>query len=118
MLPVGGGPDGKSPVFVAKGSRVAYTVYAMHRRKDIFGEDADEFNPDRWETIRPGWAYLPFNGGPRVCPGQQYALTVVSYTVVRLLQTFEEIEDREPRPWNGKPHLTMCSLHGTKVCLR
>lgn len=118
ILPVGGGPDGKSPVFVAKGSRVAYTVYAMHRRKDIFGDDADEFNPDRWETVRPGWAYLPFNGGPRVCPGQQYALTVVSYTVVRILQTFEQIEDREPRPWHGKPHLTMCSMHGTKVCLR
>lgn len=53
-LPVGGGPDGKSPVFVKKGQSVNYTVYVMHRRKDLYGEDAEEFKPERWETLRPG----------------------------------------------------------------
>ena len=53
-LPVGGGPDGKSPVFVKKGQNINYTVYAMHRRKDIYGEDAEEFKPERWENLRPG----------------------------------------------------------------
>ncbi|MCJ1431228.1 hypothetical protein MMC27_000579, partial [Xylographa pallens] len=55
VLPVGGGLDGKSPIFVPKGRVVAWSVYAMHRRKDYFGEDADEFRPERWETLRPGW---------------------------------------------------------------
>ena len=32
-----------------------YSVYAMHRRKDFYGEDAEEFKPERWETLRPGW---------------------------------------------------------------
>jgi len=53
-LPVGGGPDGKSPVFVFKGQLVNYVPYVMHRRKDIYGEDADEFRPERWENLRPG----------------------------------------------------------------
>lgn len=97
---------------------VAYSVFGMHRRQDIYGPDADEFNPDRWEKLRPGWGYLPFNGGPRICVGQQYALTEAAYTVVRLMQNFSKIEDREPRPWNGRIHLTMSSLHGTKVVLR
>ncbi|KAB8070020.1 cytochrome P450 [Aspergillus leporis] len=117
ILPVGGGPDGKSPIFIPRGARVAYTVYAMHRREDIFGPDAEEFNPDRWHTIRPGWGYLPFNGGPRICAGQQYALTVAEYTIVRIVRTFTEIEDCGGREWNGKIRLTMCSLDGTKVRL-
>jgi cytochrome P450 len=68
-LPSGGGPDGKAPVFVRKGRRVVYQVYSMHRRTDIWGDDAMEFKPERWEAARPGFGYLPFNGGPRICPG-------------------------------------------------
>jgi cytochrome P450 len=72
FLPLGGGPDYKSPLFVAKGTSVGYSLYAMHRRKDIFGQDAEEFRPERWEgNLRPGWAYLPFNGGPRACLGRE-----------------------------------------------
>jgi cytochrome P450 len=52
-LPVGGGPDGKSPVFVKAGQSVNYQVYIMQRRKDLYGEDAEEFKPERWETFRP-----------------------------------------------------------------
>ena len=43
----------------------------MHRREDLYGSDAAEFRPERWETIRPGWEYLPFNGGPRICLGRK-----------------------------------------------
>jgi cytochrome P450 len=89
----------------------------MHRRRDIYGPDADEFRPERWEKLRPGWGYLPFNGGPRICVGQQFALTEAGYATVRLMQTFSGIEDREPRAWGAKQHLTMSSLWGTKVVL-
>jgi len=66
-LPLGGGPDGAAPIFVKKGGLVAWSVYAMHRRKDYFGEDAEEFRPERWlddsttgkKGLRPGWEYLP-----------------------------------------------------------
>lgn len=70
VLPLGGGPDEKSPLFVPKGTPVSYSVWTMHRRKDFFGEDADEFQPERWEKLRTGWEYLPFNGGPRICIGK------------------------------------------------
>jgi cytochrome P450 len=70
-LPRGGGPDGKSKVFVHKGQEVNYSVHVMHRRKDLWGEDADEFKPERWVGLKPGWEYLPFNGGPRICLGRK-----------------------------------------------
>ena len=62
VLPVGGGRDGRSPLFVQKGQVVSWSYHAMHRRKDIYGEDADEFGPERWQTLRPRWGYLPFAG--------------------------------------------------------
>ncbi|KAG9250648.1 cytochrome P450 [Emericellopsis atlantica] len=94
-LPVGGGPDGRSPVLVPAGTAVGYCVYAMHRRKDLYGEDADEFRPERWEgdnLKNIGWGYLPFNGGPRVCLGQEFALLEVSYTLARFVQLFPRME--------------------------
>ncbi|GLA70827.1 protein kinase alk2 [Aspergillus tubingensis] len=96
-LPLGGGPDGKAPVYVRKGELVSYSVYAMHRRTDLYGPDAHAFRPERWEeNSKRGWEYLPFNGGPRICLGQQYALTEASYTMVKLLQRYNRIENADP----------------------
>lgn len=64
-IPRGGGPDGLSPLFIPKGTEVNYCVYAMHRNKDLWGPDAEEFKPERWNGKKPGFEYLPFNGGPR-----------------------------------------------------
>ncbi|CAK1357084.1 Cytochrome P450 52A12 [Cercospora beticola] len=124
-LPVGGGPDGSAPLFIPKGEVVAWNVYAMHRRKDYYGQDAEEFKPERWlddpETgrkgLRPGWEYLPFNGGARICLGQQFALTEASYTTVRLCQAFSSLEGRDPEPWTEGLTLTCTSFNGTKVIL-
>ncbi|KAJ5131111.1 uncharacterized protein N7515_007150 [Penicillium bovifimosum] len=98
-LPLGGGADGKSPVYIKKDTTVGYSVYAMHRRTDLWGKDAAFFRPERWEeNAKHGWEYLPFNGGPRICLGQQYALTEASYTVVRLMQHFDTLENADPHP--------------------
>ena len=85
VLPVGGGDDGKSPVFVAKGQIVHWNLYTMHRRKDFYGEDAEDFKPERWldqgekKGLRVGWEYLPFNGGPRICIGRTCLTTASCY---------------------------------------
>ncbi|KIW08038.1 uncharacterized protein PV09_00982 [Verruconis gallopava] len=117
VLPRGGGIDGRSPVFVPKGHVVTYSTYAMHRDTRFFGKDAHEFRPERWETLRPGWEYLPFNGGPRICLGQQYALTEAGYVTCRLCQEFKNVESRDPGPWKEGLTLTLCSANGTKVSL-
>ncbi|KAI4623404.1 hypothetical protein J4E83_004798 [Alternaria metachromatica] len=117
VLPLGGGPDGQAPLFVPKGTTVGYSPYTMHRRHDLYGPDADEYKPERWETLRPGWEYLPFNGGPRICLGQQYALTEASYVTVRLVQEFKTMESRDPGPWREGLTLTLASMNGTQVGL-
>ncbi|KAF2092447.1 cytochrome P450 family protein [Rhizodiscina lignyota] len=95
-LPYGGGPDGSSPVYVKKGQEVTYSVYVMHRRREIWGSNADEFVPERWIGRKLGWEYLPFNGGPRVCLGQQFALTEAGYVITKILQRFDKIEKTDP----------------------
>jgi cytochrome P450 len=126
ILPIGGGPDGQSPLFVAKGQVVGWSVYAMHRRPEFYGPDAEEFRPERWlddpvsgvKGLRPGWEYLPFNGGARICLGQQFALTEASYTTVRLCQAFAGIESAdETDVWREKFTLTCVNLEGAKVVL-
>ncbi len=52
VLPRGGGPDGTAPLFVRKGTNFDLWIYAMQHRKDLWGEDADEFRPERWANYR------------------------------------------------------------------
>ena len=100
FLPAGGGPDLQAPVYVPKGVAVAYSVYAMHRRPDLYGLDADIFRPERWDEPMPllddpinaSWGYLPFNGGPRKCLGMDFGLTEAAYVVVRLIQRYPKMK--------------------------
>lgn len=127
-IPTGGGPNGDKPIYVRKGVQVEYSVYVIQRRKDFWGEDADEFRPDRWDGRKSGWEYLPFNGGPRICIGQQFALTEAGYVLVRLAQRFEEVvgvgnswesvESGGHGYFRTKLSLTGCPADGVKVRMK
>ena len=118
-LPRGGGPDGKSPILIPKGQNLLYSVYATHRNPKYYGKDADEFRPSRWlepEIRKVGWGFLPFNGGPRICLGQQFALTEASYIIVRLIQMFPNLSSFcEKYPPRKSSHLTMCHQDGVFI---
>jgi cytochrome P450 len=99
-LPHGAGPDGLSPIGILKDTPVGYTTLGMQRRPELYPSSwsADpslsplNYNPSRWYNWQPKpWTYIPFNGGPRICIGQQFALTEMGYTIVRMLQRFDRI---------------------------
>jgi len=103
-LPRGGGPDGKSPIAVLKDTPVLYSALLMHRRRDLYPDEGLGFpdpriwSPERWDVWQPKvWQLIPFSGGPRICIGQNFAVTEIGYTIVRLLQTYERIDDLNPR---------------------
>jgi cytochrome P450 monooxygenase len=96
ILPVGGGPDQKSPVFVARSTPVVLGTWSMNHAKDIWGDDVHEFKLDRWIGRKPLWEFVPFMGGPRICPAQQQVLTHAIYILVRLTQRFERLENCDP----------------------
>ncbi len=117
-LPVGGGLDGNSPIYIPAGTVFDTSWYALHRLPSIWGPDAETFNPDRWDTFKPkAWEYVPFGSGPRGCAGRLKALTEASYVIVRILQEFRQIESRDDRPWMGKVQLTAKNANGCIVAL-
>ncbi|EMD41297.1 hypothetical protein CERSUDRAFT_109895 [Gelatoporia subvermispora B] len=92
-------PSHKVPLHIPRGARINWLTLPLHRRKDLWGEDAEEFKPERWFdpqlaarlAERPSM-YIPFLQGPRVCPGKDFALQEATYMLARLLQRFSSIE--------------------------
>ncbi|PPQ87646.1 hypothetical protein CVT25_011484 [Psilocybe cyanescens] len=95
VLPAAG--PGQKPVYVPRGTTCVYAVINMQRRTDLWGPDALKFDPDRFLDERvqkylvPNpYIFCPFNAGPRICLGQQFAYHEASYYLVRLLQSFTD----------------------------
>ncbi|KAJ7168966.1 cytochrome P450 [Mycena filopes] len=86
------------PIYIPAGTRTPYATLLMHRRADLWGPDALKFDPDRFlderlhKYLTPNpFIFLPFNAGPRICLGQQFAYHEASFFLVRLLQSFARI---------------------------
>ncbi|KAJ6545157.1 cytochrome P450 [Mycena capillaripes] len=69
---------GEKPLYIPPNTMIPYSPIVMHRRKDFWGPDALEFDPERFIDQRlhkylvPNpFIFLPFNGGRRICLGQQ-----------------------------------------------
>jgi cytochrome P450 len=55
------------------GTRLAPSIYLIHRRPDLYPEPT-RFNPDRYRTFKPApHEWLPFGGGFRRCIGAAFA---------------------------------------------
>ncbi|KAI9642234.1 hypothetical protein NHQ30_009036 [Ciborinia camelliae] len=116
ILPTGGGSQGTSPIFMQKGQIVVTSFHALHMLAPCFQPDPYIFRPERWETVRPGWGYLPFGGGPRMCPGRNLALTETAYVLARMAQEWREVECKdEVLEWVEEMKMTATSKNGIKV---
>ncbi|KAI6122911.1 cytochrome P450 [Pisolithus croceorrhizus] len=125
------GANGGPPIYIPPNTQILFCVSFMHRRKDLWGPDADIFDPDRFLDERVKYLtsnpfiFVPFSAGPRICLGQQFAYNEMSFFLVRLLQTFssitlaEDFQTQPPKYDKGtgrnarekviiKPHFTMC----------
>jgi cytochrome P450 monooxygenase len=91
----------------------------MMHDPDLWGDDVEEFKPDRWIGRKPLWDFVPFWGGPRICPAQQQVLTHLVYLMVRLTQRFERLENCDPAlEYVEKITPSIESMNGVKVAFK
>ncbi|PBK75151.1 cytochrome P450 [Armillaria solidipes] len=93
--------DGKvlTEIPIPRGTYIFCSIAAYNRNKEIFGADADLYNPERWlkGTVKPSsdasigvYANLfTFIGGKRSCTGWRFALLEMHAFIVELVKSFE-----------------------------
>ncbi|KAI0363609.1 cytochrome P450 [Pilatotrama ljubarskyi] len=84
-------------IWVGKGTPIVIPILAINRDKSLWGDDAFEFKPERWDNLPeavssiPGiWANnLTFMGGQHACLGYRFSLNETKVAVFTLLRAFE-----------------------------
>ncbi|KAF3916147.1 hypothetical protein AA313_de0203751 [Arthrobotrys entomopaga] len=111
-------------------SVIVWCPYAYGRSKKIWGEDAYEFNPERWIEragdegegerlrVRSSAEYPVFNGGARSCLGKRMAEVMGVWVLSESLREweFEEVEKVGRR--RSRNSLTLPMEGGLKVRVR
>ncbi|EAU91561.1 hypothetical protein CC1G_02050 [Coprinopsis cinerea okayama7 len=93
------GPDGEltNKLPIPKGTKIILSIAAYNRNQEVFGEDAHEYNPERWlsdrekkgPTLGVYGNLLTFAGGIRTCIGWRFALYEVLSLTVEIISNFE-----------------------------
>ncbi|KAL0366862.1 UNVERIFIED_CONTAM: Beta-amyrin 28-monooxygenase [Sesamum radiatum] len=97
---------------IPKGWKTFWTVHSSHKNPEYFPEP-EKFDPSRFEGIGPPpYTFVPFGGGPRMCPGKEYArleVLVFMHNVVRRFKLEKVIPNEKivihasPTPVHGLP---------------
>ncbi|MGY2643317.1 bifunctional P-450/NADPH--P450 reductase [Bacillus inaquosorum] len=97
---------GKYPITTK--DRISVLIPQLHRDRDAWGEDAEEFRPERFEHQDqvPHHAYKPFGNGQRACIGMQFALHEATLVLGMVLKYFTLI-DHENYELDIKQTLTL-----------
>ncbi|TKR59290.1 hypothetical protein L596_028983 [Steinernema carpocapsae] len=85
---------GERGLLVEKGVNIRSNVLSVHLNKQVWGENANEFDPERFNPLneeaatRNPIAFQAFGSGPRTCIGMRFALLEEKIAVVQLLRNF------------------------------
>lgn len=118
---------------IPKGTQIILSAAALHKLKSVYGDDADEFKPERWmdpslfseeekESIKfvtpdMTWAYVPFLTGPRNCIGSKFATIETKILLYYLLINLEYA----PVPgfkFSKSPRVTMKPYPGMRLIVK
>ena len=96
----------------------------MGRMKSIWGDDCNEFKPERWITKRgnieviPSNKFLSFGAGPRVCQGKDASMTQMKFVIVAIVSRYdvEVVQGHQVVP--GELSFLLYMKHGLKVKIK
>ncbi|GAM90952.1 hypothetical protein ANO11243_089990 [Dothideomycetidae sp. 11243] len=90
LVPEGPGIDILGHHFPA-GTVLSVPSYTIHHSKEIWGPDADDFRPERWDTVTDAQkdAFIPFSVGPRACVGRNVAEMELPLIISTMFHRYE-----------------------------
>ncbi|KAL2879023.1 hypothetical protein SGCOL_005722 [Colletotrichum sp. CLE4] len=99
-------------VFLPGGTNINAAAWPMHLSKEVFGEDADEFRPERWlleEDERRLMSMhrvheLIFGYGKYQCLGRPIAMMEIGKTIFELMRNFDWCLAKPDTPWKEANH--------------
>ncbi|KAJ5983857.1 hypothetical protein N7481_005956 [Penicillium waksmanii] len=73
------------------GTVLSVPSYTIHHMQEIWGDDVEEFKPDRWLnlTARQKMGFNPFSYGPRACVGQNVAIMELQLIIGTLFHRYD-----------------------------
>jgi len=78
---------------IPKGTSLMIMCAVINRHPRIWGDDADEFDPDRWDRESRGsidpHAFAAFLVGPRMCIGRAFSMLEFKATLVEIVPKFQ-----------------------------
>ncbi|KAF7309055.1 Cytochrome P450 [Mycena kentingensis (nom. inval.)] len=83
---------------IAPGVTVGVPIYSLHRNTEVWGPDAEVFNPARWlgsdgdlkDSDEPvAKAFKPFSDGPAACIGKTLALLQLRLILAMIFKRYE-----------------------------
>lgn len=118
VLPSGGGPNHDQPLPVPAGTFAISNAWGVHVSKEIYGPDANEWKPERWNSFKPSSKeFVPFGAGPRACLGKDKALAEAAYLIARLARRFASLESCTPE-WKPDASFSMKNKKGYRITFK
>ncbi|XAR63788.1 hypothetical protein NMG60_11023871 [Bertholletia excelsa] len=90
---------------IPKGWKIYWSVNSTHKNPEFFAEP-QKFDASRFESDGPApYAFVPFGGGPRMCPGKEYARLEILVFMHHLVKRFrwEKLNPKEKIVFNPTP---------------
>lgn len=104
---------------IPRDTTIIVNLYTMHRREDIYGPTANDFNPDRFHPDevkkRNPYAYAPFSLGPRNCIGMRYSYIAMKVILATLLRNFRFTTDLKMSDVRLRYEITLKNVCGNMV---
>lgn len=108
-------------VIIPEGFCMIVNIFALHRNKNFWGEDADQFKPERFtkensEKRQPN-IFFPFSAGQRICIAYKYSEIAIKIIIARLVLKYKfkttlKLENLELKSFIS---LKLCGPHNVSI---